>query len=69
MPMAAESQGLDYGNHERMGGEATKLVSSDRRHNSSQDVHHRPVNSLRRSDRQSNERRSHTSAEPIQNGF
>jgi hypothetical protein len=42
-----------------MGGNATKLVSRDRRHNFTQDVHHRPVNSLRRYDGQTDERRSH----------
>jgi hypothetical protein len=49
--------------------DATKLVSRDRRHHSSQDVHHRAVNSLGRYDRQSNEHHSYTGAEPIQNGL
>jgi hypothetical protein len=52
-----------------MGGDATKLDSRDGRHNSSQDVHHRPVNSLGRYDRQTDERRNHTGDEPIQNDF
>jgi hypothetical protein len=49
--------------------EATKLVSSDRPHNSSQDVDQCPVNSLRPYDRQSNERHTQTGDEPEQSGF
>jgi len=49
--------------------ETTKLVSSDRPHNSSQDVVQCTVNSLRRYDRQSNECQTQTDDEPEQGGF
>jgi hypothetical protein len=48
---------------------AIKLVSGERRHNSSQNVHHHLVNPRRHCDRQTNERRSHTGEETIHNNF